>query len=68
MRISAADGGSKVDLRPRATVQKELWVFCRTDYQLATPGIAALARREQIFLDQRFSDHAPLIIDYDFSL
>ena len=40
----------------------------RIDYQLATPGIAAKARREQIYLDQRFSDHAPLIIDYDFKL
>ena len=40
----------------------------RLDYHLATPGIAALARREQIYLEQRFSDHAPLIIDYDFKL
>jgi len=40
----------------------------RLDYHLATPGIAALARREHIYLDQRFSDHAPLIIDYDFKL
>jgi len=40
----------------------------RIDYQLATPGLAALARREQIYLAQRFSDHAPLIIDYDFKL
>jgi len=40
----------------------------RLDYHLATPGIAALARREQIYLDQRFSDHAPVTIDYDFSL
>ena len=40
----------------------------RLDYHLATPGIAALARREQIYLDQRFSDHAPLTIDYDFEL
>ena len=40
----------------------------RLDYQLATPGIAALARREHIYLDQRFSDHAPLLIDYDFTL
>ncbi|HOM12470.1 MAG TPA: exodeoxyribonuclease III [Rubrivivax sp.] len=37
----------------------------RLDYHLATPGVAALARREQIYLQQRFSDHAPLIIDYD---
>jgi exodeoxyribonuclease-3 len=40
----------------------------RLDYHLATPGIAAKARREHIYLEQRFSDHAPLIIDYDFKL
>jgi len=40
----------------------------RLDYHLATPGLAALARRESIYLDQRFSDHAPLTIDYDFTL
>jgi exodeoxyribonuclease-3 len=35
---------------------------------LATPGVAALARAEHIYLEQRFSDHAPLAIDYDFTL
>jgi exodeoxyribonuclease III len=40
----------------------------RIDYQLATPAIAATARREHIYLEQRFSDHAPLVIDYDFTL
>jgi exodeoxyribonuclease-3 len=40
----------------------------RLDYHLATPGIAAKAKREQIYLDQRLSDHAPVIIDYDFKL
>jgi exodeoxyribonuclease-3 len=40
----------------------------RLDYHLATPGVASLARSEQIFKDSRFSDHAPLTIDYDFSL
>jgi exodeoxyribonuclease-3 len=40
----------------------------RLDYHLATPGIAATAQREYIHLEQRFSDHAPLVIDYDFSL
>ena len=39
----------------------------RLDYHLATPGIAAKAKREHIYLGQRFSDHAPLVIDYDFS-
>ncbi|HZF22973.1 MAG TPA: exodeoxyribonuclease III [Burkholderiales bacterium] len=40
----------------------------RIDYQLATPGIAAKARRAAIYKAQRFSDHAPLIIDYDYPL
>ncbi|HEY9238062.1 MAG TPA: exodeoxyribonuclease III [Burkholderiaceae bacterium] len=40
----------------------------RLDYHLATPGIATHAKTEQIYLEQRFSDHAPLVIDYDFTL
>ncbi len=40
----------------------------RLDYHLATPGIAKKAKRESIYLAQRFSDHAPLVIDYDFTL
>ncbi|MCU0765007.1 MAG: exodeoxyribonuclease III, partial [Burkholderiaceae bacterium] len=40
----------------------------RLDYHLATPGFAAKARREQIYVDQRFSDHAPVTIDYEFRL
>ncbi|MGA7595045.1 MAG: exodeoxyribonuclease III [Gallionella sp.] len=36
----------------------------RIDYQIATPGIAALAESASIYKAQRFSDHAPLIIDY----
>ncbi len=40
----------------------------RLDYHLATPGIAKHATAEHIYLEQRFSDHAPLVIDYDFTL
>jgi exodeoxyribonuclease-3 len=40
----------------------------RLDYQIATPGIAAQARSAAIYTAQRFSDHAPLTIDYDFAL
>ena len=40
----------------------------RIDYQLATPALAKKARSEHIYLEQRFSDHAPLVIDYDFTL
>ena len=29
-----------------------------------TPGVAKTAHREAIYLKQRFSDHAPLVIDY----
>ena len=37
----------------------------RLDYQIATPCLAALARQAVIYKEQRFSDHAPLMIDYD---
>ena len=36
----------------------------RIDYQIATPGIAAKAKAVSIYKEQRFSDHAPLIIEY----
>ena len=36
----------------------------RIDYQIATPGIAAKAKKAAIYKEQRFSDHAPLTIDY----
>ena len=38
----------------------------RIDYQIATPGIAARARKAAIYKRRRFSDHAPLTIDYDW--
>ena len=40
----------------------------RIDYQIATPAIAQTARSVSIFKGERFSDHAPLIIDYDHTL
>ena len=36
----------------------------RIDYHVATPGIAAQAHTVSVYKDERFSDHAPLIIDY----
>ena len=36
----------------------------RIDYQIATPVIAERAETASIYKAQRFSDHAPLIIDY----
>ena len=40
----------------------------RIDYQIATPKIAAKAAKESIYKKKRFSDHAPLTIDYDCTL
>ncbi len=40
----------------------------RIDYQIATPGIAAKARSASVYKAERFSDHAPLIVDYDYVL
>jgi exodeoxyribonuclease-3 len=40
----------------------------RIDYQIATPGIAAIATTASIYKTERFSDHSPLIIDYDYTL
>ena len=40
----------------------------RIDYHLATPALAELARTEAIYKTQKFSDHAPLTIDYDLTL
>jgi exodeoxyribonuclease-3 len=36
----------------------------RIDYQIATPGFARQAQRSEIYKAEKFSDHAPLIIDY----
>jgi exodeoxyribonuclease III len=64
-------------LHPEATVEAYTWwsnrgqawannVGWRLDYQLTTPGIAASVKAASIYKDDRFSDHAPLTIDYAF--
>ena len=40
----------------------------RIDYQIVTPGLKDKIRTASIYKDKRFSDHAPLIIDYDLKL
>jgi exodeoxyribonuclease-3 len=37
----------------------------RIDYQLVTPDLGDAVRGASIYRDERFSDHAPLTIDYD---
>jgi len=76
-------GGGMVDvyrkLQPTATDAAYTWwsnrgqayaknVGWRLDYHLATPAFAALARSEHIYKEQRFSDHAPMSVDYEFAL
>ena len=66
-------------LRPDTTETAYTWwsqrgqayannVGWRIDYHLATPAISELARSESIYKDEKFSDHAPLTIAYDFRL
>jgi exodeoxyribonuclease-3 len=77
------DEGGLVDvyrqLQPDATDAAYTWwsnrgqayannVGWRLDYHLASPKVAALARREAIYKGEKFSDHAPLTIEYDLVL
>ncbi|MEO7159405.1 MAG: exodeoxyribonuclease III [Polaromonas sp.] len=80
---SGVRGAGMVDvyrrLHPATTGEAYTWwsnrgqayaknVGWRLDYHLATSGLAAHARLATVFKEQRFSDHAPLTIDYDFAL
>ena len=40
----------------------------RLDYHRATPALAERARTEAIYKDEKFSDHAPITIEYDVAL
>ncbi|MCA0177889.1 MAG: exodeoxyribonuclease III [Proteobacteria bacterium] len=76
------DTGGLVDvyrrLKPDATGEAYTWwsnrgqarannVGWRIDYHLATPGLAVTARDARVYTAERFSDHAPLIVDYDWT-
>ena len=65
-------------LYPEATGEAYTWwsnrgqawarnVGWRIDYQIATPEMGAAARRAAVFKERRFSDHAPLTVDYDWA-
>ena len=38
----------------------------RIDYQIISPSLRETLRAAAIYKDERFSDHAPLIVDYDY--
>ena len=70
--IGFVDVFRRLDARPHQYTwwsnRGQAWannVGWRIDYQIATPGIAARARAASIYTNRRFSDHAPLIVDYD---
>ena len=65
------DAFRAIDARPRQYTwwsnRGRAWeknVGWRIDYQIVTPGIAQRVQRASIYKDERFSDHAPLMIDY----
>jgi exodeoxyribonuclease III len=37
----------------------------RIDYQIASPNLRGVAKRAEVFRAPRFSDHAPLVVEYD---
>lgn len=43
-------------------------VYRASNYHLATPALAATARRASISKDEKFSEHVPLTIQYDIKL
>ena len=66
-------------LQPTATDEAYTWwshrgqayaknVGWRLDYHLATPAMAGLALGASIYKGERFSDHAPLTVDYDLNM
>ena len=81
LQAAPLPGGGVIDvyrkLQPNTTDAAYTWwsnrgqayaknVGWRLDYHLATPAMAALAKNEHIYKDQKFSDHAPITVDYDF--
>ena len=80
---TSGEGGGLVDvyrqLQPATTDTAYTWwsnrgqayannVGWRLDYHLATPAMAALARTESIYKGEKFSDHAPITVEYEFAL
>lgn len=51
--------------RSRAWEKNVGW---RIDYQIITPGLKSAVKSATIYKDERFSDHAPLIMEYDMTM
>ncbi|TFZ07017.1 exodeoxyribonuclease III [Ramlibacter henchirensis] len=66
-------------LKPDTTGESYTWwsnrgqayannVGWRLDYHLATPGIGQQARTESIYRAEKFSDHAPVTVEYELRM
>ncbi|HEV7855370.1 MAG TPA: endonuclease/exonuclease/phosphatase family protein, partial [Herminiimonas sp.] len=71
--VELVDVFRKIDARPEQYTwwsnRGQAWaknVGWRIDYQIATPAFGHTAKSVSIYKDERFSDHAPLTIDYDW--
>ncbi len=40
----------------------------RIDYQITTPGLRDTVKKTAVYREARFSDHAPLSVNYDFAI
>ena len=40
----------------------------RIDYQIVSPDLASMVEKAEIYKEERFSDHAPLVMEYGMSL
>ncbi len=40
----------------------------RIDYHILTPNMKGMVTKTRVYKDKRFSDHSPLIIDYDYNI
>ncbi len=74
-RVGYVDAFRVVDQRPDQYTwwsnRGQSWdknVGWRIDYQIVTPGLRGQVRKARIYRDRRFSDHAPLIMDYELEL
>jgi exodeoxyribonuclease-3 len=73
-QVGWVDAFRVVDRRPKHYTWWSNWPAAwqrnlgwRIDYQLVTPNLAPAVRAASIYKEARFSDHAPLTIDYDVS-
>ena len=66
-------------LQPETTGESYTWwsnrgqaymnnVGWRLDYHLATPAVAQLAHSESIYKQEKFSDHAPITVEYELKM